>query len=475
MKFLLEHPGAGLFLDPGLGKTAITLGVLKILKEKNLLKRALVISPLRVCYSVWPEELELWKDFHNLTYAVLHGKDKNQALHENVDIHIINPEGLAWLIDPTIELTKTGKKRIKVDIQRFKSLGYDILILDELTRFKHMTSQRARMMKPLLHTFTRKWGLTGSPAANGLLDLFGQIYMLDEGKTFGRYYTRFRQQYFHTIDFNQREWTLRYGCKEIIYKKIAPIALRMSAEEYGSLPPLIEQTLTVNLPPSVRTIYDKVEERFFALIGKKTLTASNAAVASTKCHQIANGGVFLDYEILEAGVKPQRQQKEYVQLHYEKVDVVEDLYNELQGQPLLVTYDFKHDLARFQERFGHDVPYIGGGVNTGRAKALVDAWNRGEIPILFGHPQSLGHGVNMQAGGHHICWASLIWNYELYDQFIRRLFRAGQKAPRVFSYRIICKDTIDEVILTTLRSKQLTQQGLFTALTDYRKKRLHEL
>lgn len=444
---------------------------MKILKAKQLFRKALIIAPLRVTYSVWPDELEIWDDFHGLTYAVLHGRDKDQALKEQVDIHVINPEGLAWLIDPEIEITKSGKQKLIIDRKRFEALGYDILIVDELTKFKHISSQRFKMMRPLLRTFKRRWGLTGSVASNGLLDLFGQVYMLDEGRTFGRFFTRYRLQYFQAIDFNQRQWTVRHGSQELIYQKLAPMALRMSAEEYGSLPPLIEQKITVELPPTIRKIYDRLEDRFFVMLDKKPLTAANAAVASTKLHQMANGGVFIDQEILDAGIKPHRLHKEFIQLHYAKTDAVEDLLAELQGQPLLVTYDFRHDLARFQERFGSDVPYIGGGVNQHRSTMLIDAWNRGEIPLLLGHPQSLGHGVNMQAGGNHICWASLVWSFELFDQFTRRLFRTGQKASKVFSYQIVCKDSIDEVIMNTLRYKKSTQDGLFSALTAYRQAR----
>lgn len=473
LRFILEHHSAGLWIDPGLGKTSITLAALKVLKDKGLFRKALIVAPLRVCYNVWPAEVEQWTDFHGLSYVVLHGPNKDRDVLKKVDLYIINYEGLPWLLDPETTINeRTGEKKVTVDVTRFKKFGFDVLVADELSKFKHIRSQRFRMLKNLLPTFQRRWGLTGSPAANGLLDLFGQVYILDNGRTFGKYLTRFRAQYFASVDFYQRQWVLRSGAAQAIYEKLGPLVIRMSAEEYGNLPPLVEQRIRVELPPATRTIYEKLEQRMFAVIENKTVTAVNAAVVATKCHQVANGGVFVDTDIMELGLPISRMQREFVQLHDEKTNALADLIDEIQGAPLLVAYEFQHDLARLKAKFGQDVPHLGGGVSAVRSEEIIKAWNRGELPLLFGHPQSIGHGVNLQSGGCHVAWYSLTYNYELFDQFIRRLWRQGQRASSVFAYYLLARNTVDEAIMEALRRKKSTQEGLFTALTQYREQKL---
>ena len=201
IKFLLENACAALFLDPGLGKTSITLGAIKILLAKGLMRKVLIIAPLRVCHSVWPKEIEKWQDFSKLRIEVLHGKDKDAALKRDADIYLINPEGLDWLLKTEKTKTvsaKTGKERTKVtvNVREFKKLGFDTLVIDELTKFKHTNSSRFKALMQVHKTFGRRWGLTGSPASNGLLDLFGQAYILDEGRALGPYISHYRMKYF---------------------------------------------------------------------------------------------------------------------------------------------------------------------------------------------------------------------------------------------------------------------------------------
>jgi SNF2 family DNA or RNA helicase len=287
--------------------------------------------------------------------------------------------------------------------------------------------------------------------------------VLDEGRSLGRFITQYRLKYFNP-SYDGFSWVLREGADKEIYQRIKPLALRMAAEDYIEMPEVVENNIYIDLPEDIQTIYDQLHRELITQIDERMVVASNAAAASTKCRQIANGGVYLDPEIQEL-LKLRQSKREWIDLHWEKIDALEELINELQGSPLLVAYDFKHDLDRLQKRFGKDIPYIGGGVSVKRSHELVDLWNEGKIPVLLGHPQAVAHGLNLQSVGYHVCWHSLTWDYELYDQLIRRVRRQGNKAKQVFVHHIIARGTIDDLaILPALQSKARGQQSLFDAL-----------
>jgi SNF2 family DNA or RNA helicase len=470
IKFLLEHSAAMLLLDPGLGKTSIVLAALMFLLRRKLIEKVLLVAPLRVCHSVWPRELKKWADFHELRAVVLHGPKKDELIHEPADIYIVNPDGLPWLLGMNKEKTETGKTRVSIDVKSWKDLGFDTLVIDELSKFKDSGTQRFKAIKQVLPTFGRRWGLTGSPASNGLLDLFGQCFIIDEGRSLGRFITHYRSKYFVPA-WDGYSWNLKDGADKQIYKRIKPLALRMAAEDYIDMPQLIENDVMVTLPKEARRIYDTLEDALFVEIKKKVVVAANAAVASMKCRQVANGGVYVDPAMVSM-MKLSKSKREWIDLHDEKLEAIADLVDELQGEPLLVAYDFEHDLARLKARLGKKTPHIGGGVSTKAALDLEGLWNAGKLPVLLGHPQSLAHGLNLQGAGRHIAWHSLTWNFELYDQFNRRVRRQGQKAKQVFVHHIISENTVDEDVLTALRAKNKGQQALFTALETRRKLRM---
>ena len=465
-KFLLEHARSALFLDPGLGKTSITLAVIKLLKKKKLINKVLLIAPLRVCYNVWPKEVEKWSDFNGLRVQVLHGPHKDEALKTDADIYVINPEGLDWLLQVTkIKSPSTGKTKVHVDVRRFKALGFDTLIIDELSKFKHTSTNRFKALKMVLNTFARRHGLTGSPAPNGLEDLFGQCYILDQGRTLGQYISNYRARYFQQT-FDGFGWEVREGAEDEIYERLSPLVLRMAADDYLEMPTLIENNIMVDLPPSVMAMYDKLEQDLIAKLDGKTIVAATAAAASIKCRQVASGGIYIDPEV-QALIKLPKSNREWVNLHTTKVDALEDLVDELQGSPLLVAYDFGHDLDRLRAKFPNAVYACD--YNMAKFSEVEDRWNRGEIPLLFGHPQSVGHGLNLQEAGNHVCWHSMTWDYELYDQFIRRILRQGNKSKKVFVHHIMARGTIDETMLYVLKSKRKGQNALFDALKKLRK------
>ena len=470
---MLEHAACALFLDPGLGKTSITLGAIKVLKKKKLLNKVLIVAPLRVCHLVWPKELEKWKDFKDLKMVVLHGPNKDKLLEQDADIYVINPEGLEWLlkVEKVKVVSKDGRSRTKVsiDLRRFKKLGFDTLVFDELSKFKHVNTIKYKAIKLALSTFSRRWGLTGSPAPNGLIDLFGQCYVLDQGRTLGEYITQYRNKYF-LPSHNGFGWIIRKGAEQEIYERISPLVLRMAANDYLDMPLLIENNIMVDLPPKIREIYDHLEDDLIAKLEDKVVTAATSGVASMKCRQVANGGIYLNPEV-QALVKLPSSKREWVNLHNEKIDALSDLVDELQGEPLLVAYEFGHDFDRLQAKFGKDLVYIGSGVSMAASLEIQDAWNRGEIPLLFAHPAAVGHGLNLQEVGRHVCWHSMTWDYELYDQFIRRILRQGNKHKKVFCHHILVRDTVDISMLYSLRSKQGGQNAFFDALKELRKKR----
>lgn len=476
--FLKEHAAAALFLDPGARKTSITLKAFKDLKEAGVARRMLVIAPLRPCYRVWPPEIEKWLEFEGLTWAVLHGPKKEQALTSGADVCVINPEGLEWLLKPSTSPGFGGPKK-KVDVKRFKALGFDTLIIDELTKFKHPSSQRFKMLKEVLGTFSRRWGLTGSPRANRLMDLFGQCYILDQGAALGQFITHFRSQYFIPVGTEGWDWRPQRDAEVRIYQRIAPLCFRFDVEDYLELPEIVPVPIWVDLPPAARKTYEAVEDDLFVRIGEGLVTAANSGVASMKARQVASGAVFADAE-----PGPRASKREVLHVHDAKLDALESLIEELAGAQLLVGYDFTHDMVRMKERFDQkksanpwerDVPWIGGGVSPKRSEQVELAWNAGEVTLLLGHPQSMGHGLNLQESQCcHVAWFSLTWDYELYDQFIRRVRRSGHRGKRVFVHPILARKTVDEVQWYALKGKQRGQEGFFEALKEYSKVRRNQ-
>lgn len=469
LKFILEHAAAGLFASPGTGKTSVIYAGFTFLKARGIANKMLVIAPLRPAQLVWPAEARKWSDFHHLRVVVLHGPKKDELLASDADVYVINPDGLEWLLATTKSLSaRTGRVAVGVDLQRFRALGFDTLVIDELTTFKHPQTQRFKALRQVLDCFSRRWGLTGSPAPNGLLDLFGQVYCLDRGRSFSPYITHFRQRYFDP-DYTGFGWRLKPGAEQEIYERLRPLVLRLEASDYVDMPSLVENVCTFDLPESARKIYDALEDDLIARIGDETVTAANAASASIKLRQVASGGLYLDAETTDLfRAKPLRPLagRDWAKLHDGKVDLLAELIDELQGQPLLVAYEFQHDLERIRQRFGADIPVIGGGTTTRRAAELERAWNAGELPVLLGHPASIGHGLNLQGSGNQICWFSTTWNLELHMQLIHRVQRQGSAHQRVWVHYLVANNTVDGVILTALRNKTKVQDALLEAMAE---------
>lgn len=449
IEWMIEKAAAGLFLAPGLGKTVCALAAFYILRNKGYVDKMLVIAKRRIIYQVWPQEIEKW----NLpfTFAIVHGQSKDKhgktkklrALESDADIYLINYEALPWLM------------RQPRHVKKFVN---GMLVCDESSMVKNWSASRTKTLKRLLPIFKRRYILSGSPTPNSIMDIFSQIFILDMGRSLGKYITDFRNEYFYTV--GPKEWgqfaLKELSCEQKIYKKIRHLVLRFSTDLLN-LPPLIPLTRTVVLSPTARKIYNDIEQEFVAFIQNKTLTAANAGVASSKCRQIAGGNVYLPQEKDAQG----RITKPYLTVHNEKILELQMLIAELRGLPCLVAYEFDHERKEIQKVL--KCPHVGGGTTDREADKLLMQWNRGELPVLLGQPASIAHGLNLQGTKGAVIYYSCGWNFDDHDQFKRRLWRQGQK-HKVLCYYLMTEDTIDDHVLSVLTLKGANQQKLFDAL-----------
>ncbi len=465
--WLLKHYSAGLFLDPGLGKTSISLAATKILRAKEMPAKQgmLVISPLRPVYNVWDgsnpdSEPRKWVDFHTLRTAVLHGPEKDRRLRLPSDLYVMNPDGLDWLLD---------------SIHPRKFFPFHGLIVDESTDFKHSDTVRFKLLRSILPYFRRRWILTGTPAPNGLLDLFGQIFILDLGNALGPYITHYKRQFFVPLGYGYGGWgtcALQEGAEERIYKQIEPLILRMSAKDYLKLPRLIgaighegtkANLVRLKLPPKARSTYDNLEELFFAELEDGSITASNAGVKSIKLRQVANGGIYLDKGGEDVDIKGPRR---WSMIHEAKSDAAVELLEEMSGRPAVISFEFHHDLERLRRhRWLRNLPAIGEG-SIKDDTLLARALNQGEIKALAVNPASFSRGSNMQAGADALIWHSMTYNWEHYWQLTLRFWRKGRTRP-FFVHHLIAEDTVDLAMVYALNRKVRTQGALLDALRAY--------
>jgi hypothetical protein len=435
MKFVLTHPHSGIFLDPGMGKTSVTLSVVAHLRQTAHVKRVLIVVPIRPMYKVWPDEIKKWDHLKHLSYTILHGEDKDDNLNKIVDIYLINPEGLKWF----------------VKAKGFDKIGADMLVIDESTKFKDYSTARFKILKPVLPIFTRRLCLTGEPAPNGYMDLFGQCYLMDQGKALGRFITHYRAMFFYSSGYGGYDWSLRPGADKEIQSRIKPMVMSLSAEEHLDMPELIFDDILVDLPKEAMDKYKEMEDEFIIQVGDATIMSTNAAVVGGKCRQIANGGIYDEFHTAH-------------HIHDAKTQALVDLVEQLQGTPLFVGYEFQHDLARIKRAFP-DVPCLTGMSGT-KLDTTINAFNAGRIPILAAHPASAGHGLNLQEACHHVCFYGTGWDLDLYHQFYKRVWRQGQPSNRVFVHRILADKTLDKVVVKTLLYKDRTQLDFLRAIRE---------
>ena len=415
--------------------------------EEFAIRKALVIAPKRVAEDTWSREQAKWEHLKHLKVVKVMGtKDKRlAALKEQADIYIINRENVEWLVE-----TLGTRWR------------FDAVVIDELSSFKSAKSKRWKALRKVIFGSRYVYGLTGTPASNGYLDLWPEMYLLDHGERLGKTLGAYRSTYFNPGAHKGHvvfEWRLKPGARERIDARLSDICLSMSKEDWLDLPELTYNTIPVQLDSKARKLYDQFKrDKILPLVHEHeklavaqgmdydtAVVGDMAAQVSGKLLQMANGAVYDD-------------DGEIFHIHDAKLDMLAEIADTSAGQPILVFYNYKHDLKRLQERFP-DAVKMGG-------EDVISAWNRGEIPMLLCQPASAGHGLNLQDGGHIIVWFGLTWSLELYQQANDRLHRMGQRSA-VIVHHLVAEDTIDEKVMAALTAKDATQKGLLDALKQY--------
>ncbi len=434
--FILDHPIAAVFLDMGLGKSIITLtAIFDLCLDSFLVRKVLVIAPLRVARDTWPAEIKKWDHLHGLSFAVAVGSEaeRKAALMQRASVYIINRENVQWLVE------ESGLP-----------FDYDMVVIDELSSFKSYQAKRFRSLLKVRPQVKRIVGLTGTPSSNGLMDLWAEFRILDLGKRLGRYITHYRNRFF-TPDKRNGQVIFSYkplpGAEEQIYEAISDITISMKAVDHLQMPECVINEVKVALSQKEQKAYDTMKADLVVSLGGEEVDAGNAAALSNKLSQMANGAVY-------------GEDKRYFTIHDRKLDALEDLIEAANGKPVLVAYWFKHDLERIQQRLHKlHIPF-----STLDDSVSIERWNRGELPVALIHPASAGHGLNLQAGGSTLIWFGLTWSLELYQQTNARLWRQGQTADTVVIHHIVSAGTIDERIMAALRKKEKSQSALIEAV-----------
>ena len=428
--FIINNPISAVLLEMGLGKSVISLSAInELMLDYFDVSRTLVIAPLRVAISTWPEEIKKWEHLKYLTYSVVTGSEKERldALKKSAHIYIINRENVDWLI------TKSGFKWF-----------FDMVVIDELSSFKSYQAKRFKSLLKVRPKVKRIVGLTGTPSSNGLIDLWAEFRLLDMGERLGRYITHYRQNFFVPDKRNQQiifSYKPKDGAEKMIYSLISDITISMKSKDFLKMPKCILNEVEVYLSEKERNLYDRLKADMVLKLEDEEIDAVNAATLSNKLLQMASGAVYND-------------DKESIHIHDRKLDALEDLIEGANGKPVLIAYWYKSDLKRIKDKFN---------VKELKTSGDFKEWNQGKIPVAIIHPASAGHGLNLQAGGSTLIWFSLTWSLELYEQTNARLYRQGQKETVVI-HHILAKGTIDEDVMKALENKNKTQAALIDAV-----------
>ena len=441
VEWLLEKPKAALWMEMGLGKTVTTLTAISELFDSFHTSKVLIIAPLRVAKSTWPDEIRKWKHTENMPYSVITGTQKQRikALQSKAPIHIINFDNIVWLVKYV--LSATGGR-----------WPYDMVIPDESSKLKNQGSKRWKAVSHVTPAVERMAQLTGSPAANGLLNLWSQMVLLDGGKRLGNTYKAMKDRWYQAVAMSDygATWEIKPGASFEIHERVSDIALSLRAKDYLDLPDDIYVPVYVDLEGRLRKQYDHLEANMWIELGNKNIEAVNGGALTQKCRQFANGFMY-------------DENRDVHRVHDLKLKALIDIVDEAEGQPLLVGYQYKEDLADIMRQFPH-------AQQLGTDPQQIADWNAGKIEMLLAHPDSAGHGLNMQDGGHMIVLYGIDWNLELYEQLNARLSRQGQVHP-VIIYHIMVRSTIDILMKYRVDGKCETQDALKNAVHRYQNER----
>lgn len=446
---IVKHPRCAVFVSMGAGKSASTLSAIDLLAMLDFVLPVLIVAPIRVARSTWPDEIAKWSNFDHLSVSPIIGtpKQREAALSKRADIYTINFENLEWLVE---------------------TLGaawpFRMVVVDESTRLKgfrtRQGSTRAKALaKVAKHLIKRIVLLSGTPAPQGLVDLWGQIWFLDFGARLGSSFKAFSDRWFRSKQVGSNRYAVElvpmdHSQKEI-ENLISDVCLSIDIKDHIDLDAPLMNPIYVDLPPKARKAYAEMEKEMFTVLQGVEVEAFTAAAKTMKCLQLANGAIYTDESSTAWGV-----------VHDAKIEALESIIEEANGSPVLVAYHFKSDLARLKKAFRQ-------GVELDKNPQTIARWNAGKIPLMFAHPASAGHGLNLAQGGHILAFFSLDWNLENHLQIIERVGPARQAALNTGKvctlHYIMARDTVDELILTRLQSKRSVQEILLDAL----KKRGH--
>ena len=432
---IVADAAVGLFLDMGLGKTVITLDAINTLRyDRWAVQRVLIIAPKKVAEGTWTKEAQKWEHLRHLRISAVLGSQQKRlrALATPADIYVINRDNVAWLVD------------------YFKNAWpFDMVVLDESSSFKNSQSKRFKALKLVRSRINRLVELTGTPASNGLIDLWAQIFLLDGGARLGRTLGQYRERFFDPDKRSRTQifsYTPKDGSMEYIQQAIGDICVSMKAEDYLNLPDRMFDDVPVVLDDKARKAYRQLERDLLLELDEGQITAASAGVLTGKLLQLCNGAVY-------------DSEKRPLAIHNCKVEAFLEVLEQLNGQHCLVFYNFQHD----RDRLLAALEPLGLRVRVYQNAADEDAWNAGEIDVLLAHPASCAYGLNLQKGGHHIVWFGLTWSLEQYEQANKRLHRQGQRHP-VIVHHLVVQGSMDEDVIESLRAKGDTQEALMDAL-----------
>jgi hypothetical protein len=453
-RFMKKNKHSGLFLDMGLGKTVITLTALSELLDDMDIKRVLIVGPLRVVQGVWMQEAKKWRHLRHLQFKLLHGHERYRmsALQSKAQIHLLNVENLHWLLHMLQHMSR----------RKGFVWPYDALVIDESSLFKSPSSKRFTALRFKLKRFNRRHILTGTPAPNGLEDVWAQAFILDRGDRLGHKVDGYRERFFSPAGFKGYKREADEGSREKIANLLSDIILTMQAKDYLDLPPeLPPNNIWVDLPPKVRAMYERMEQEMFLELDKGTADAEHAATVTAKCWQIANGFIYLE---------DHRGDKVWQALHDAKIDALKEAV-EGTGDNMLVAYFHKPDLERLRKAFPKAL-VLADAKGVHQLEQVQNKWNTGRHRMMLVHPQGAGHGLNFAQGSHTITFYSMLYGHEWYRQVIERVGLARQaqlgSGRSTIVNHIAAKNTVDEAMILAQKYKADNERGFIQALHDYR-------
>lgn len=442
-KLIIDHivatPRCSIWAGMGMGKTVSTLVAISRLRRIDLEKPVLVLAPLRVALTTWPQEIRKWPELKHLRVSPIIGTptERLRALNTPADVYTINYDNLVWLIE-----------------QLGDRWPFEMVVADESTRLKGFRLRqggvRAQALASVAHTKIKRFvNLTGTPAPNGLIDLWGQNWFVDAGVRLGRTFSAFKQRWFRASYGGFGSIPAEFAQPQI-EAALKDVTLTVDAADWFDLREPIVRDIMVDLPVRARALYKDMEKEMFMQIDEHGVEAFNAAARTIKCLQLANGAAYVG-----------ENNEAFKVVHDAKLDALESIVEEAAGMPVLCAYHFKSDLARLQKRFPQ-------GRVLDKGTQTINEWNAGKIPVLFAHPASAGHGLNLQDGGNILVFFGHWWNLEERQQIAERIgpvrqLQAGYDRP-VFIYNILARDTVDELIKARIETKREVQDLLLEAM-----------